>query len=67
MKFCLDQFKCYLSDADLVKVQWPLLHTGIFELVSVFISVINFPIFFKSHVIINVKKLNILFQLFIQV
>ena len=28
----LDQFKCYLSDADIVKVEWPLLHTGIFEL-----------------------------------
>ena len=28
----LDQFKCYLSDADLVKVDWPLLCTGIFEL-----------------------------------
>ena len=28
----LDQFKGYLSDADLVKVEWPLLCTGIFEL-----------------------------------
>ena len=28
----LDQFKCYLSDADLVMVEWPLLCTGIFEL-----------------------------------
>ena len=28
----LDQFKCYLPDANLVKVEWPLLHTGIFEL-----------------------------------
>ena len=28
----LDWFKCCLSDADLVKVEWPLLCTGIFEL-----------------------------------
>ena len=32
VQIMMNQFECYVSNPDLVKTEWPLLWTGIFEL-----------------------------------